>query len=105
MRNNFTHLTRYKTGKPRTSALKVNKKRLPSNISANYMLVLQIYYINKKENAAKKELKYKRTVRRSRSIMTKSPFSFYAAITGLFNINLSLLRKAKSGMAMASVTE
>lgn len=105
MKNNNAHLRRYRTGRSKSLALRTNKRRFSSNISENYLMMLQIYCLNKKEAAAKKELRYEGRIRRPANAAAKPSLSISATIISYLNENLSLFKKGKTGMAMATVTE
>lgn len=99
MKNNNAHLKRFKTGRAK-SLKRTNRKKISAAISENYLLMLQIYCLDKKEATMKSKLRYKGTTGRSVSPAVKRNHSLFAAIVSFVNEYLFLLKRGKTAMAM-----
>lgn len=103
MRSNNTQLITYKTGRRENLLLKNNPRKFTSNLSANYSILLQLYYLNKKQTLTKKELKYvKLTSDAAVKTKSRSFFSIPTKVAAFFTINFSMIKKAKQRIALVT---
>ena len=103
MRRKTTQLRNFKTGKPKNPGLKTNRSREVRGIVTNYQLMLQIYYLTKKEQATKKELKYEKLYAgKSIPATSKPSYSISATIISFLNDSLLFLKKVRPGVAVVT---
>lgn len=101
MRRNTTQLRNLRTGKPKNPGLKTNPGRKSAGVATNYSMMLQIYCLNKKEAAIKKELKHEKLIlNRSIPTASKPSYSITAMIVSFLNESLLLLKKLRPGVTM-----
>ncbi len=103
MKSSYTALKKFETGKPGVSVLKKNRRRFSSHLPGNYSMLLQLYYLNKKQARPKKELTYTRlNSGKAGKKMSKPSFSLSAWFAPFLSINVSLLKKVKQGIALVT---
>ena len=105
MKNKTTHLQRFKAGPPKLSRLNTYRSSFSPDISANYKMILELYYLNKQQSA-RKDLRYQRLGAGKRVTVAKKPsFSISNAIASFYEESLLLLKKLKPKFAMATINE
>lgn len=103
MERNYTHLRNLRTGKPRNPGSKTNRRKTSSRLTTDYGLMLQLYYLNKKEATMKRELKYKKLVTKKSPANTSNlSYVISGKIVSIYNEGLLLFKKLRSGIAMAT---
>lgn len=103
MPRNYTQLRNLRTGKPKTPGLKTNRRKTSSRLTTDYGLMLQLYYLNKKEATMKRELKYEKLFTKKTLPNTPKPSHVISGkIVSFYNESLVLLKKLRQGIAMAT---
>lgn len=103
MRRNTTRFRKFKTSIPKSHLLKKHRKKFSSSLSTNYALMLQLYYLNKKQAATKKELRYEKlSLGFAAKTSSKSSLPGVAWVAYIFTESFSFFRKTRPGIALAT---
>ncbi len=102
MTRNYTQLRNLRTGKPKNPGLKTNRRKTSSRLTIDYGLMLQLYYLNKKEATMKRELKYELFNKNALPNTSKPSYVISGKIISFYNESLVLLKKLRQGIAMVT---
>ncbi len=103
MTRNYTQLRNLRTGKPKNPGLKTNRRKTSSRLTIDYGLMLQLYYLNKKEATMKRELKYEKLFTKDSLPNTSKPsYIISGKLVSFYNESLLILKKLRQGIAMVT---
>ena len=103
MTKKSTQIRNLRTGKPKNPSVTSNRRRKGLDLETNYAIMLQLYYINKKEASMKKHVKCEKLFSaKSIPAAPKPSYSISAKIHSFVSDSLLLLKKLRPGIAMVA---